>query len=48
MDENIALTRSLRTSYASESKRARESYERKTKVETRALRRHQIHVSRKR
>jgi len=48
MDENTALTRSLRASHASETRRAETSVALKTKIGARALRRHQIHVSRRR
>lgn len=48
MRENATLAKSLRHSFASESKRAREYDEQRSKANTRALRRHQIHVSRKR
>ena len=48
MDENTALMRTLRTSYATETKRASDSSARRQRASSRALRRDQIHVSRKR
>ncbi len=48
MDENTALTRSLRESHALETRRAEQSVDAKTKIFARALRRHQIHISRRR
>lgn len=48
MDENTALARSLRSAHACESERARDSCQRRDRIGARALRRHQIHVSRRR
>ena len=48
MDENTALTRSLRESHAFETRRAETSNAARAKAFARALRRRQIHISRRR
>jgi len=48
MDAQTALTRSLRESRAAETRRAETAAEARTKIVARALRRRQIHVSRRR
>ena len=48
MDENVALKRRLRESHAVETRRAESSTDARAKIFARALRRRQIHISRRR